>query len=105
MANLPATITIDPQALASLAGPPIPANIADLLSDVKNVLADVRQRIADADQIAVGGDEAARRLGVSRRTLQDITDLPSFTIGTRRLWRVADLQEFAVRRSKGEGQS
>jgi excisionase family DNA binding protein len=47
--------------------------------------------------IAVGVGEAARMLGVGRTTLYQLVaqkQLPSFTIGARRLFKRAELENF-----------
>lgn len=50
--------------------------------------------------LAVSVVEAARTLGVSRSTIYELLtgELPSFTIGRRRLVRVSDIEAFLAQR-------
>jgi hypothetical protein len=91
--TIPASITIDATALAALAPASMPPALADTLADVRALLADCRDRLDAGSKLLLTGDEAAARLSISRRTLQDL-EIPSVAIGTCRRWHVADLLHF-----------
>ena len=53
-------------------------------------------------RLAVGVNEASAMAGVGRSTVYNLIasgDLPSFTIGCRRMIRVADLEQFINERA------
>lgn len=90
--TIPATVSLDADALASLTPATSPA-IAQLLADVRTLLASVLDRLASTDAMLVDRAEAARRLGVSARTLSGLP-IPSVVIGGSRRWAVTDLVAF-----------
>jgi len=94
MPNLPVTLSIDAADLARLA----PATSNDeLLREVSALFKRIDQRLADAQELLIDGREAARRLGISRRTLDGL-DIPSVKIGAARRWNVETLREWAKAR-------
>lgn len=54
------------------------------------------------DRLAVSVDEAAKMIGISRAAMYPLImggDIPSFTVGTRRLIPLAELKEWMNRQS------
>ena len=66
----------------------------ELLREVRDVLAEVQKRLADSGEILIDAREAARRLSICARTLQNAS-VPFVKLGTRRLYRVESLRDFA----------
>lgn len=72
------------------------AELADLLAS--------EPAAPTAPPVVVSIEEAARLLGVSRRTVYNLVGsgaLPSLHVGARHLVRVADLETFATRKAAG----
>jgi hypothetical protein len=91
------TIQIDPAQLAALAPSSDPS---PLLREIAALLADVRERL-DADQaILVDEERAGKMLGVCGKSLKN-WGVPHVRLGTRRLYRVAALEEFAKQQERG----
>jgi hypothetical protein len=96
---IPATITLDADALAALAGSPATPN--PLLENIASLLIDVRQRLNTDARILVDGKEAGRLLGLSERTIRD-AGVPCIKVGASRRYRIESLKLWSAEREQRE---
>jgi hypothetical protein len=97
---IPATITIDADALAAL-GTSQPAETTAILADVRKLLADIRTRLNADARIMVDAGGAESLTGVCERSLRN-HGVPSVKVGSRRMYRVATLKQWAAERETAE---
>lgn len=97
--SLAATLTLDANALAAIAGQP--DDTTAMLERVGELLASVRHRLDGDARILVDAIEAGRLMGCDPKTLQN-HGVPCVRIGSRRMYRPAALAEWAASREAAE---
>jgi len=96
-ATIPATITLDPAALAGLTS--TPAEIAPLLERVARLLDEVLEHLHEPILVDAAGAE--RLTGLSEKTLRNHT-APHVKIGSSRRYRPEALRKWAAERERQE---
>jgi hypothetical protein len=97
MPEVSATINIPDEDLARLL--PAPAVDAHLLTEVRDLLRESMRLQGQPTKLCVSMREAAEMLDLSERTLGEL-DVPYVKIGSRRVYRVAALEQWLIEHEK-----